>query len=88
MGLVGTGETERADSLKGMNEYKRMGSEVMDDDFEDDLLHYQRQLERRKSTRRYVFACAVFVSLNSLLLGYGMVATAYFLLSVPFFPHQ
>ncbi|KAK3404661.1 hypothetical protein EUGRSUZ_K00968 [Eucalyptus grandis] len=70
MGLVGTGEKERADSLKGMNEYKRMGSEVEDHDFEDDLVHYQRQLERRKSTRRYVFASAVFVSLNSLLLGY------------------
>ncbi|XP_048137818.1 probable polyol transporter 4 [Rhodamnia argentea] len=70
MGLVGIGEEERADSLKGMREYKRMGSKVEDDDFEDDLVHYQRQLKRRKSTRIYVFACAVFVSLNSLLLGY------------------
>ncbi|KAF8031432.1 hypothetical protein BT93_D0595 [Corymbia citriodora subsp. variegata] len=70
MGLVGTGEKERADSLKGVKQYKRMGSEVEDDDFEDDLVHYQHQLERRRSTRRYVFACAVFVSLNSLLLGY------------------
>ncbi|KAF8007905.1 hypothetical protein BT93_K1794 [Corymbia citriodora subsp. variegata] len=70
MGLVGTGEKERADSPKGMNEYKRMGSDVEDDGFDDELVRYQRQLERRKSTRRYVFACAVFVSFNTVLLGY------------------
>ncbi|KAI6672951.1 hypothetical protein NL676_000857 [Syzygium grande] len=72
MGLVGAGEKERADLLRGMNEYKRVGSEVEGDDFDNDLVHYQRQLERRKSTRRYVFACAVFVSLNTVLLGYGI----------------
>ncbi|XP_010035723.2 probable polyol transporter 4 [Eucalyptus grandis] len=70
MGSAGTGENGRADSQKGVNEYKKMGSEIEDGDFEDDLVHYQQQLERRKSTRRYVFACAVFVSLNTAVLGY------------------
>ncbi|KAI6672948.1 hypothetical protein NL676_000854 [Syzygium grande] len=70
MGSVGTGENERADPRKGMKEYKKTGFEIEDGDFEDDLVHYQQQLERRRSTRRYVFACAVFVSLNTVILGY------------------
>lgn len=74
MGLVGE-ENGSADSLGiGKNKkYKRMGSELHDDDddFDDDLIHYQRQLEKGKSTRRYVYACAVFASLNNVLLGYG-----------------
>lgn len=73
MGLVG-GENGSADSLGigKKNKYKRMGPEIDDeDDFDDDLIHYQRQLEKRKSTRRYVITCAVFASLNNVLLGYG-----------------
>ncbi|KAF8007907.1 hypothetical protein BT93_K1796 [Corymbia citriodora subsp. variegata] len=70
MGSAGTGETARADSWKGVNEYKKMGSEFEDGEFEDDLVHYQQQLGRRKSSRKYVFACAVFVSLNIVVLGY------------------
>ncbi|KAK4386076.1 putative polyol transporter 4, partial [Sesamum angolense] len=30
------------------------------------------QLERRRTTRRYVFACSVFASLNNVLLGYDV----------------
>lgn len=54
------------------NKYKRMDSDF-DDDFNDALAHHQQTEERRKTTRKFVFACAVFASLNNVLLGYGML---------------
>jgi len=55
-------------ALGSKNEYKRMHSELPEGD--DDVL---QQEARRKSTRKYVIACATFASLNNVLLGYGML---------------
>lgn len=67
MGLVV--EENGAVSLGPKNKYRRMDSEL-DEDHDDDPLHHQG--DASSSTRKYVFACAVFASLNSVLLGYGM----------------
>ncbi|XVF01968.1 hypothetical protein REPUB_Repub04eG0135300 [Reevesia pubescens] len=71
MGLVGVqengnGEMAMALSLGNKNKYKRMDSKLSDD-FDD-----HHQLERKKSTRKYVLACAIFASLNNVLLGYDV----------------
>lgn len=74
MGLKENGNVEMGMSdfpLGSKNKYKRMDAEVIDYD-DDDPSHHHHQLEkRRKSTRNYVLACAVFASLNNVLLGYG-----------------
>ncbi|KAL3509406.1 hypothetical protein ACH5RR_028807 [Cinchona calisaya] len=49
------------------NKYRRMDSELTD--YDDD--HHQLEM-RRKSTRKFVFTCAVFASLNNVLLGYDV----------------
>lgn len=56
--------------LGAKNKYKRMSSQVPDDN--DDALHQQQLEDKRNSTRKYVIACAIFASLNNVLLGYGM----------------
>ncbi|KAF7805917.1 putative polyol transporter 4 [Senna tora] len=56
--------------LGAKNKYKRMNSELPED--ADDVLHQQHQQDRRNSTRKYVLACAVFASLNNVLLGYDV----------------
>lgn len=57
------------DKLGSKNKYRRMDSDLKEDgDVPLDL----QQLDRSKSTRKYVFACAVFASLNSVLLGYDV----------------
>ncbi|OMP07871.1 Sugar/inositol transporter [Corchorus olitorius] len=74
MGLVGVqenGNGEMGLSLGTKNKYKRMDSELSDD-FDDDIALYQDQLERKRSTRKYVLACAIFASLNNVLLGYDV----------------
>lgn len=75
MGLVGVHENGNGDmalSLGNKNKYRRMDS-ALSDDFEDDVLQqHHHQLERKRSTRRYVFACAIFASLNNVLLGYDV----------------
>jgi len=58
--------------LGAKNKYKRMNSELPEDN-DDVLLQQQQQEERRRSTRKYVLACAIFASLNNVLLGYGMI---------------
>ncbi|CAN4094125.1 unnamed protein product [Withania somnifera] len=71
----GHGEKGMSDfALGSKNKYKRMDSEFTDyDDGDDDPYHRHHQLERRKkSTRKYVFGCAVFASLNNVLLGYDV----------------
>nr|XP_023891756.1 probable polyol transporter 4 isoform X3 [Quercus suber] len=60
--------------LGSKNKYRRMNSELTedyDDDY-DDASHQQHQEDRNKSTRKYVLSCAVFASLNSVLLGYDV----------------
>ncbi|MFS8031219.1 putative major facilitator, sugar transporter, major facilitator superfamily [Helianthus anomalus] len=60
--------------LGSKNKYRRMDSEL--NDYSDDDLevvpYKQTQQERSSSTRKYVFACAVFASLNNVLLGYDV----------------
>ncbi|KAI9086741.1 hypothetical protein K1719_031335 [Acacia pycnantha] len=56
--------------LGAKNKYKRMNSEVHEDS--DDVLHQQYLQDRRTNTRKYVIACAVFASLNNVLLGYDV----------------
>lgn len=76
MGLVGVQENGAGDlgfsavSLGPKNKYKRMDSELHED--HDDALTHRRPADATSSTRKYVLACAVFASLNSVLLGYGM----------------
>lgn len=73
MGLVGLQENGNGEMGLVKNKYKRMDSELtdFDDDIDEATQHHHLQLERSKTTRKYVFACAVFASLNSVLLGYG-----------------
>nr|QCU55131.1 polyol transporter [Camellia fraterna] len=74
MGLVGLQEYgNREMGLSGFplgakNKYRRMDSELTED---DDSLHLQ-QLQRSRNTKKYVLACAIFASLNSVLLGYDV----------------
>lgn len=56
--------------LGAKNKYKRMNSELVEDN--DDVLNQQQREERRSSTRKYVIACAIFASLNNVLLGYDV----------------
>ncbi|XP_057506294.1 probable polyol transporter 4 [Actinidia eriantha] len=70
MGLVGINHQENGNGGEmglsgGKNKYKRMSSELTADEG-----GFDHQKER--STRKYVFACAVFASLNSVLLGYDV----------------
>lgn len=52
------------------NKYKRMNNE-QGGDFDDGLENDHNQLNNR-NTGKYVFACAVYASLNSVLLGYDV----------------
>ncbi|KAL0001898.1 hypothetical protein SO802_015679 [Lithocarpus litseifolius] len=76
MGLAAVQENGNGDmGLSGLplgrkNKYRRMNSELTED--YDDASHQQHQEDRNKSTRKYVLACAVFASLNSVLLGYDV----------------
>ncbi|KAK6930716.1 Major facilitator, sugar transporter-like [Dillenia turbinata] len=80
MGLVGLPDNGSEDGIPGSvilghkNKYRRMDSDLTEDGDEDfdDLSNYQHSLDRRRSTKKYVYACAVFASLNSVLLGYDV----------------
>ncbi|XP_029129625.1 probable polyol transporter 4 isoform X2 [Cajanus cajan] len=67
MGFQQHGNREVGLSLGTKNKYKRMNSELREG--YDDVLH---QEDRRNSTRKYVIACAIFASLNNVLLGYDV----------------
>lgn len=49
------------------NKYERMDS--LEEEEDEDL--EVKWMQRRRSTKKYVYACALFASLNSILLGYG-----------------
>ncbi|XP_015059603.1 probable polyol transporter 4 [Solanum pennellii] len=72
MGMTGVQENGHGEMgmsdfpLGSKNKYKRMDSV-----FTDDGDQYQLE-KRKKSTRKYVFGCAVFASLNNVLLGYDV----------------
>lgn len=51
------------------NKYQRMGLREEEEEEDDDL--EVRWMQRRTDTKKYVYACALFASLNSILLGYG-----------------
>lgn len=76
MALVGVQENGNGEMgfsgipLGTKNKYRRMDSELPE--ASDDASHHHHQEGSSKNTRKYVFACAVFASLNSVLLGYGM----------------
>ncbi|XP_060209521.1 probable polyol transporter 4 [Lycium barbarum] len=67
MGMAGVQENGHGEMvlsdfpLGSKNKYKRMDSEYAEDDDPS-----------QKSTRKYVFGCAVFASLNNVLLGYDV----------------
>lgn len=80
MGLVGVQEKGNGEvglSIGTKNKYRGMDSEVTEDF--DDGSHHHHQEKRSSSTRKYVLACAIFASLNSVLLGYGNQALIFFL---------
>lgn len=58
------------------NKYKRMDSQLTEEEDDDDASHHHDQEKRNTSTRKYVLACAIFASLNSVLLGYGICFTS------------
>lgn len=57
---------------KGGNKYRRMDSVIIHEDGFDLANGGIDQQDRTKNTKRYVIACAVFASLNSVLLGYDV----------------
>lgn len=63
-GVFGSDSSEF--QLGSKNKYKRMKSEVTEEEEEDGSFS-----KENRDTRKYVFACAIFASLNSVLLGYG-----------------
>ncbi|CAN6572861.1 unnamed protein product [Malus baccata var. baccata] len=81
MGLVGVPEIGNGDmGLSGIplgtkNKYKRMDSESeveLTEEHEDAASRHHLQQIRSKQTRKYVLACAIFASLNHVLLGYDV----------------
>ncbi|KAI3884932.1 hypothetical protein MKX03_037868 [Papaver bracteatum] len=59
--------------ISKMNKYQKMDKDdEFDDELEDSMIKLRQQHTRSSDTRKYVFACAVFASLNSVLLGYDV----------------
>jgi hypothetical protein len=78
------GEREAMESVKMMpatarkTEYKKMGREQEEEEFDEEewALRVEAQSLRRRKGERYVFTCALFASLNAILLGYGQSAAS------------
>ncbi|RZC83687.1 hypothetical protein C5167_046474 [Papaver somniferum] len=71
MGLVE--ENGNDGVVSKMNKYQKMDKDdEFDDELEDSMIKLRQQHTRSSDTRKYVFACAVFASLNSVLLGYDV----------------
>ncbi|GLT86928.1 hypothetical protein SLE2022_050350 [Rubroshorea leprosula] len=74
MRFVGVPENENGEmgvSLGSKNKYRRMDSEHSED-FDEAVNHLHQLERRRRRTRKYVLACAVFASLTNVLLGYDV----------------
>ncbi|KAF8411174.1 hypothetical protein HHK36_003717 [Tetracentron sinense] len=76
MGLVGIPENGIGDGFSNLplgskNKYRRMESELTEEDDASNHHHHQQQ-DRSKNTQKYVMACAIFASMNSVLLGYDV----------------
>lgn len=76
------GSDENETGLSGVplgikNKYSELTKVDFDDDdgANDDASHHHHQQKRSASTKKYVLACAIFASLNSVLLGYGTYAS-------------
>ncbi|KAF5943768.1 hypothetical protein HYC85_017845 [Camellia sinensis] len=76
MGIQGNGKS-------GTKKYRRMDSDFWEGEEEKEKekhnlsrfdKHHQTKIT--KNTKKYVFACAIFASLNSVLLGYGVMSGA------------
>lgn len=60
--------------------YRRMDSE---EEGEEEIHHSgERRREKGNNSRKYVYVCALFASLNSILLGYGEVFFSLFLVLI------
>lgn len=73
MGLVGCEENGNGEGLVEIpigskNKYKRMDSDAVE---EDVALSSEGMPKKKNTSRNFVFGCAIFASLNSVLLGYG-----------------
>ncbi|KAL2475411.1 putative polyol transporter 4 [Abeliophyllum distichum] len=55
----------------GFKKYRKMDSDTIEDD-DGVFVSYQDNVNQNSSSRRYVMACAIFASLNSVLLGYDV----------------
>lgn len=51
------------------NRYTRMDSDLAEED--EAVISHRQQGKKQSNAHKYVLACAVFASLNSVLLGYG-----------------
>uniref|UniRef100_A0A2P2NG45 Mannitol transporter family protein n=1 Tax=Rhizophora mucronata TaxID=61149 RepID=A0A2P2NG45_RHIMU len=69
VGVQQNGNGERGVSLGSKNKYRRMDS-VAAEDLDNAAAHHQQ--DRSKRIGNYVLACAIFASLNSVLLGYDV----------------
>lgn len=72
MGLVHEKSDMSNIELVTKDKYKRMGSEVVEQDSDSSSYHQEKEKDNTKSTRNYVMACAFFASVNSVLLGYDV----------------
>ncbi|TVU15106.1 hypothetical protein EJB05_38608, partial [Eragrostis curvula] len=68
--------------MRPATEYKRMGPEEGEEELDEEewALRAEAQSIRRKKGERYVFTCALFASLNAILLGYGQSSSSAMLL--------
>ena len=57
----------------GKNKYKRMDSDALEEDIVLSSNHQDQEgvYVEKRDTKIYLLACAIFASLNSVLLGYG-----------------
>ncbi|KAL3632312.1 putative polyol transporter 4 [Castilleja foliolosa] len=72
MGLVGVQENGNAEMGLNLGANKKNKYTRMDSQPDDDYDASDQIMDRRNTTRKYVFACSVFASLNSVLLGYDV----------------